>query len=144
MPDLSPVLLASLDGTIAASWDVAAPLTLLGALPPPPPTVPAEIKNFLPALVNGQRIIGRRTALEFDVTGAFERVEIAATFADLTLRDVVHDADGFAPLYSLSTKTEITGGLHFKIERAGGWPSGRSPALRVRAYAADGTVSVLL
>jgi hypothetical protein len=100
--------------------------------PPPPPDVTTpELSNLSPA---ADSTIARSTAVEFDVTddADLSLVIVGVLYSATGEYEVAHDGDAFAPRYvAKSTRTNISGGYHFKLIRTGGWPS--APTFRVRA-----------
>lgn len=98
--------------------------------PAPPDTTAPVVANFSPAPGS---TIARVTAVEFDVTDetGLALLDIKVLYSDTGEKEVAFDEDGFSARFSgKSTKTAITGGWHFKLVRAGGWPS--PPTIKVR------------
>lgn len=83
--------------------------------------------------------IGPTSVLVVDVTdaGGLRRVVLSVTFSGLASAELVHDGDGFAPLYApASARVDIAGGYRFSLTRSGGWPA--SPTLKVIAVDVTG------
>lgn len=103
--------------TVTNPWDASAP----------------QVTNVSPPTGTP---IARSAPVFFDVTddsGLFRRVIVTASYEDGSV-DVVHDGDGFAAKYNQgSTRSVITNGYHYRVQRLGGWPY----APTIRAYAID-------
>ena len=99
-----------------------------------PDTVAPVVENFDPAPGSA---IQPDSKVGFDVCDgvAVASSIIIADFPHGGLRDVVYDAGGFAPRYGASSREPIPGGFRFRISRAGGWPGGGGPTIRI--YAVD-------
>lgn len=50
-------------------------------------------------------------------------VVLKVSFAGRQEVEIIHDSKSFEPLYSESTRIEISNGYRYTIVRAGGWPS---------------------
>lgn len=88
-------------------------------------TTPPVLSNFSPAFGNA---IASTQPISFDITdnsGFLKLTVLLASFAGLVGTEVIYDGTNFNPgLYTNSNNvvTPITGGLHFKLLRDGGWP----------------------
>lgn len=89
-----------------------------------PDTTRPTIANISPA---AGTTISASQPITFDVLDetAIRRTLVLAKFPSRSIFEVVHDGDGFGPLYDASpnTRTAIAGGHRFTILRRGGWPS---------------------
>ena len=109
------------------------------------------ISNMTPADGTSIRAL---TSLEFDVT---DDTGLSACLLFLTWTDpdtgseeaeLIYDGDGFRGKYdnaSYNTASAITGGLHFRIRRAGGWPQdpdGVNLPISLEAVAVDGSGNI--
>lgn len=85
---------------------------------------PPTISNIAPAPGTA---ISRADPIFFDVTddlNMIRRAVLCAKFSDGTY-EVIHDGESFAQGYaSLSTRTAIANGWHYRVRRTAGWPSG--------------------
>jgi hypothetical protein len=108
--------------------------TLFREAAPTIDTTKPVVSNFSPA--SGSTIT-KATKVSFDVTddtGVFRRVMVVASFAGISVAELVHDGQTFrGPYTNGSTRTPIDLGYHYVLGRIGGWPG--SPTIEV--YAID-------
>jgi hypothetical protein len=129
-PEVPAIMDLDLEGTLVNVYGDPCPE------PDPPDIIAPVIDNYDPA--PGTQI-GVADTLQFDVTdnkGELTLTLVEAFFEDTGASEVVHDGEGFRPYYATSSRTVITNGYHFSLQRRGGWPA--SPTIRVYAVDEDG------
>jgi hypothetical protein len=100
------------------------------------------VQNFSPDPSLGP--IAANTAVSFDVVdaaGTFRDLLILVYFLGTNLVEVPYDGSSFTPFYNAqSSKAAVTdggnSGLHFVLNRAGGWPA--APTFVVHAIDLSG------
>ncbi len=105
------------------------------------------VQNFSPDPADGP--IAANTAVSFDVVdaaGTFRDLLILVYFPGTNLVDVAYDGSTFTPFYNAqSSKAAVTdggnSGLHFVLNRAGGWPA--APTFVVHAIDTSGNENPL-
>lgn len=98
----------------------------LFAVPEPPTPVAPIISNVTPAPGTPLAPTDHLALDATDDSGLFRRTILKVELWDgttLLRRDMVWDGDTFDPLYAGSTVAAITGGFHFDLVRAAGWPA---------------------
>lgn len=120
--------------------NVAYPLVILPAAFDTAPPVVDQVSPPAGASV------GRNTPLAFRLTdnnGTWALRELLIRFGGATNFEWVHDGTSFQGFYVGSTETPVTGGFHYSLVRAGGWPAGARVRLRLYVVDAGGNVAVV-
>lgn len=115
--------------TLAPRWFTAAPIT-------PPDPLPPELGEVSPEPGSALERLQPVTLEVLDPRERLRRVVLHARFAGSEALEVVHDGDGFAPLFAASERVAIAGGFRYTLRRRGGWPG--HPTIRPLAFNADG------
>lgn len=127
-----PTPLGGVGGVTAVEWFRMADLA--------PPAAPGDTTSPVISALSppAGTDIEPDQVVSFDVTddvGAFTRIFVVAKDLDSGIAEMVHDGDAFNGFFiEQSTRTLITGGIHYEILRRGGWTGTR---LEISAFAID-------
>ncbi len=106
------------------------------------PSVGGVADTTAPTLTNvspaSGATIGAGDSITFDVTDetGLREVIVGVEFLSSGAYEFAHDGTSFAQSYRASTRTAISGGFRYVLQRSGGWPS--SPRIQIFAIDTSG------